>query len=57
MNCDLKFDYEEALKRHNLKQSQIDELRESAKNFPIIPKCLTDKQVDHLFLKVVDLRN
>lgn len=45
MNFDLKFDYDDALKRHDLKQSQIDELRESAKNFPIIPKSITNKQV------------
>jgi hypothetical protein len=45
MNFDLKFDYGEALKRHNLSQSQVDALKESAKNFPIVPKSLTNKQV------------
>lgn len=45
MNFDLKFDYAEALKRHNLTQAQVDALRESAKNYAIVPRSLTNKQV------------
>lgn len=45
MEFDLKFDYAEALKRHNLTQPQVDSLRESAKNYAIVPRSLTNKQV------------
>jgi hypothetical protein len=45
MEVDLKFDYNDALRRHSLSQSQIDKLRESAKNYPIVPNSLTNKQV------------
>lgn len=46
MNFDLKFDYVEALKREKYAQVQIDDLRESAKECQIIPKSLTNKQVN-----------
>lgn len=46
MNFDLKFDYAEALKREKYAQVQIDDLRESAKKCQIIPKSLTNKQVN-----------
>lgn len=52
MNVDLKFDYIEALKRHNLTQSQVDVLRESAKKYPTIPKSLTNKQVIKVLQKM-----
>ena len=45
MSFDLKFDYSKALKRHNLEQSQVDDLRKSAQNFTIVPKSITNKRV------------
>lgn len=46
MSADLKFDYMNALKSVNYSQSQVDVLRESVKNVAIIPKSLTNKQVN-----------
>lgn len=42
---DLLYDYEAALKKCDLTQSQVDELRELASDCKIIPKTLTNKQV------------
>lgn len=46
MDVDLKFDYGEAMKRQNLTQEQVDALRESAKMCSMVPKSLTNKQVN-----------
>lgn len=46
MDFELKFDYLESLKRENFTQSQIDVLRESVKSCAIVPKSLTNKQVN-----------
>lgn len=46
MDADLKFDYNAALKRVNLSQSSIDLLRDTANNYELLPKSLTDKQVN-----------
>jgi hypothetical protein len=46
MNLDLKFNYSEALKWSNLSQGQVDLLRESVKNSVLVPKTLTNKQVN-----------
>lgn len=46
MNADLKFDYHAELKRVNLSQSSIDLLRDKANNCELLPKSLTDKQVN-----------
>ena len=43
---DLKFDYEEALKRQNFNQSQVNALRDAAEKCETLPKVLTDKQVN-----------
>lgn len=42
---DLLYDYEAALKKCGLSQPQVDKLRELARDFEIIPKTLTNKQV------------
>ena len=46
MDADLKYDYQAALKRVNLNQSSIDLLRDTANNCELLPKSLTDKQVN-----------
>jgi hypothetical protein len=43
---DLKYDYEEALKRQNFNQSQVNALRDAAEKCDQLPKMLTDKQVN-----------
>lgn len=43
---DLKFDYEQALKRQNFNQSQVNALRDAAEKFDELPKSLTDKHVN-----------
>lgn len=43
---DLKFDYEEALRRQNFNQSQVNALRDAAEKIDQLPKLLTDKQVN-----------
>lgn len=39
------FDYNEALKRQNLKQDHVDHLREKARGLKYVPKFIIDKQV------------
>lgn len=46
MKNDLAYDYYDALKRFDYKQEQVDLLRESVSKNVIIPKNLTDKQVN-----------
>lgn len=46
MSYDLKFDYQEALKRENFSQGQIDEFRESLKTSANVPKSVTNRQVN-----------
>lgn len=46
MEYDLGFDYRDAMKRENYSQAHVDELRESVKNCAIIPKSVTNKQVN-----------
>lgn len=53
MNVDLKYDYHEALKRCNFTQAQIDVLRESAKAYSIVPKSITNKQVNMPVIHIV----
>lgn len=45
MECDLKYDYQEALRRTNLSQSAVDLLRGAAIKCESLPRPLTDKQV------------
>lgn len=45
MEYDLNYDYPEALKRQNRKQSDIDALRKEVNKISHIPKAITDKQV------------
>jgi hypothetical protein len=45
MSADLKYEYHVALQRLNYTQSQIDLLRDAARNYPTIPQSLTNKQV------------
>lgn len=42
----MKYNYSEALKRENFTQAQVDELRESVKSCAIIPKALTNRNVN-----------
>lgn len=51
MEMDLLYDYEAALKKCGLKQSQVEKLRELARDCEIIPKTLTDKQVRTFFIQ------
>lgn len=39
------FDYNEALDRQNLRQEDIDKLREAVESSEYVPKCITSKQV------------
>lgn len=43
------YDYNEALKRQNLKQEDVDLLREKAKRSKLIPRFIHDKQVRRSF--------
>jgi hypothetical protein len=43
---DLKYDYSVALKRQNFNQSQVDALRDAVAKHDVVPKSLTDKQVN-----------
>lgn len=43
---DLKYDYSMALKRQNFNQSQVDALRDAVAKHDVVPKSLTDKQVN-----------
>lgn len=45
MNVDLEYDYAEALKRQQHKQSDVDSLRALVEKHQIIPKSITNKQV------------
>lgn len=45
MELDLLYDYDVALKKCGFTQSQVDKLRELARDCDIIPKSLTNKQV------------
>ena len=40
------YNYEEALKRQNLKQQDVDQLREKARDSKYVPKFIIDKQVN-----------
>lgn len=39
------YDYDEALKRQNLKQDNVNRLREKIKGLKYVPKFIIDKQV------------
>lgn len=41
------YDYDEALKRQNLKQEEVDRLREKIKHSEYVPSFIVDKQVNH----------
>lgn len=43
---DLPYDYDKAMKKCGFNQSQVDKLRELARDCDIIPKSLTNKQVN-----------
>jgi len=45
MIYDLEYDYSEALKRQGHKQSDVDTLRSVVREFPIVPRSITDKQL------------
>jgi len=45
MIYDLEYDYSEALKRQDHKQSDVDTLRSVVGEFPIVPRSITDKQL------------
>lgn len=53
MTEDLIYDYEKAIKKCGLSHSQVDKLRELARHCDIIPKSLTNKQVNTRNLKDV----
>ena len=46
------FSYKKSLERENVKQESVDLLREKLKNSKIVPKSLTDKQVNVIFDKI-----
>lgn len=43
------YNYEEALKRLNLRQEDVDRLREKVKSSKDVPKFITDKQVKQVY--------
>lgn len=45
MSADLEFDYEEALKRQNFTEKDVDELRNKIESLDKVPKKLSDKKV------------
>lgn len=45
MSCDMKFDYQDALKRQNIDEQKIIELRENIKQFPHVPLKISNKKV------------
>lgn len=45
MDFDLEYDYEEALERQKIDNSDIELLRKSIADIDVIPKTLTNKQV------------
>lgn len=49
MNFDLEYDYAEALKRQGHNQSEVDALRSVVEQYPIVPKSITNKQVNFWF--------
>ena len=45
MSADLEFEYKKAMKKLDIKESDINELREKIKKFEKVPKCLSAKKV------------
>lgn len=45
MSADLEYDYEEALKRQNFTEANVNELREAAEKYDNVPKNLSSKKV------------
>lgn len=45
MSADMKFDYKKALKKLNVKESDVIELRETIKKFENVPKSLSSRKV------------
>lgn len=45
MSCDMRFDYEEALKRQHTDESDIFELREKIRKYSHVPTKLSNKKV------------
>lgn len=50
MNFDLEYDFAEAIRRQGRKQSDVDELRASMLDIAVIPKSITNKQVNRHIL-------
>ena len=46
------YDYQEALKRQNLKQEDVDALREKSKQSKLVPRDIHDKQVRRYKFKI-----
>lgn len=46
MNVDLEYDYADALKRQGQKQADVDAVRNIVAKYPIVPKSITNKQVN-----------
>lgn len=45
MNIDLEYNYAEALKRQGRTQLEVDAIRDVVRQYPIVPKSITDKQL------------
>lgn len=43
------YDYDEAMKRQNLQQKDVDKLRDKVKSSKFVPKFYFDKQVNETF--------
>lgn len=54
MNLDLEFNYEEALKRQQHTQNDVDSLRKCIQKFEYVPKSITNKQVSYLVIKQIE---
>jgi len=54
---DRSYSYKKSLKRQNVKQENVNLLRENVKNSKYVPKSLTDKQVEAVYLKLLSKSN
>lgn len=52
MDLELGFDYKEAIERQNIKESDIELLKEKVKAEENVPETLTNKQVSNSIFKI-----
>lgn len=57
MDLELGFDYKEAIERQNIKESDIELLKEKVKAEENVPETLTNKQVSNSIFKIYSLWN